>query len=317
MKTLLQRARMNRAIRSFFEARDFLEVETGHLVKAAGTDPYIDPLSVLVRRDGAEARRYLHTSPEFAMKGLLADGAERIYQLCHVFRDGEWTPLHRPEFMLLEWYRAGAGFAEIMDDVEELVGSMLGDTVDVRARGYEGVHRVERPFPRVTMRELWLESCGIDPIESAGDVAALADQAGVTSRWSRWDELFFDLMLERVEPWLRSRGPVFVTEWPVQLAVLARRCPHDDRVAERFELYFGGVELANGFGELTCPVEQRERFEGDNVERRALGKEPQPIPEQLLAALERGLPECSGVAVGVDRLLMLIVGATHIDEVVV
>jgi len=305
------RARLNRAIRGFFEERDFVEVETPYVVPAAGTDPYIDPVEVRPAR-GAVA--YLHTSPEFAMKEILVDGLPRIYQLCHVWRDGEHTPLHNSEFTLLEWYRALAGYHDIMDDVEALVRALLPAEVEVRVAGYEGVVDLSRPFRRITMQQAWIEACGIDPIASASDHAALCRAAGV-ERWERWDELFFDLMLERAEPWLKAQGAVFVTEWPTELAVLARRCAHDARVAERFELYVGGIELGNGFGELTDPVEQRARFQADNRERAALGKPPQPIPERFLAALERGLPASAGVALGVDRLLMLATGARTIGDV--
>lgn len=292
------RAALNRSIRAFFEARDFLEVETPQLVEAAGTDPYLDPVAVQLTYGPRRFEMSLHTSPEFAMKELVAAGLPRIYQLCHVWRDGEVTPLHNPEFTILEWYRAHVPYDAIMDDVEALVASALGIT---------------QPFARVTMRDAWLQACGIDPIATAGSHAALCEAAGVT-RWQRWDELFFELMLERVEPWIAAQGPMFVTEWPVQLAVLARRCEHDARVAERFELYIDGVELANGFGELTDAKEQRARFASDNAERVALGRPQQPMPERFLSVLERGLPPCSGVAVGVDRVLMLQTGATSLQQ---
>lgn len=295
------RAALNAQIRAFFRARDFIEVETPCLVPAAGTDPYLDPIPATLTVGSSQRPMSLHTSPEFAMKELVAAGLERIYQLCHVWRDGEVTAQHNPEFTLLEWYRAGARYDVIMDDVEELVSLCLA---------FDGAN----PFLRVTMRDAWLQACGIDPIATAGDLDALAKASGV-HRWARWDELFFELMLERVEPWLAAQGAVFVTHWPTQLAVLARRCDHDPRVAERFELYVDGVELANGFGELTDPIEQRERFEQDNAQRRALGKPEQPYPQRFLDVLESGLPESSGVALGVDRLLMLRLGADSISEV--
>lgn len=299
LATLRARARLNQQIRAFFDERDFLEVETPLLVDAAGTDPYIDPVGATLTVGRDVRRMSLHTSPEFAMKELVAAGLERIYQLCHVWRDGEITALHNPEFTILEWYRAGVGYDAIMDDVEALVASALDEP---------------REFGRITMREAWIEACGVDPVATAGDRDALAAASG-NRRWRRWDELFFDLMLERVEPWLAAQGPVFVTEWPAQLAVLARRCPHDPRVAERFELYVDGVELANGFGELTDADEQRERFDDDNAQRRELGKPEQPLPERFLDVLRSGLPDCAGVALGVDRLLMLQTGTTQIADV--
>jgi lysyl-tRNA synthetase class 2 len=314
------RAALNRTIRAFFEERGFVEVETPALVDAAGTDPHLEPVSATLNVDREVRPMWLHTSPEFAMKELLVEGLERIYQLCHVWRDGEVTAQHNPEFTILEWYRAGSDYHAIMDDVETLVRRVLPRAVDVAIPAYEG-RVVLEDFERVTMREAWAEACGLDPVETAGDVEALeaaAREAGVSiyrSGWQRWDELFHYLMLEAVEPWLKGRGAVFVTEWPTQLAVLARRCPHDERVAERFELYLGGVEVANGFGELTDPVEQQARFESDNAERRALGKVEQPIPERFLGALRRGLPRSSGVALGVDRLLMLQTGRATIADV--
>lgn len=314
------RAALNRRLRYFFEERDFLEVETPHLVASAGTDPYLDAVPAMLTVNSVQRSMALHTSPEFAMKELLVEGLQRIYQLCHVWRDGELTPQHNPEFSLLEWYRVDEGYQAIMDDVEELVREVLGTGVAIAIDGYQQEFELPESFLRVTMRELWEESCGIDPIATAGDAGGLAAAAraqglGATSDFERWDEWFFSLWYEAVEPWLAERGAVFVTEWPTQLAVLARNCPHDERVAERFELYIGGVELANGFGELTDAAEQRRRFEADNAERRALGKPEQPIPQRFLAALERGMPDASGVALGVDRLLMLATGLGSISEV--
>ena len=314
------RADLNRTIRGFFERHDFVEVETPALVPAPGTDLYLDPVEATLHTAAGSRRRWLHTSPEFAMKELLVEGLERIYQLCHVWRDGERTPQHNPEFTILEWYRADETYDAIMDDVEALVREILPDVCDVLIPGYEGRVEIAPKFPRRTMREVWLESCDVDPIATAGDPEALgrmATERGMAPRrpFERWDEWFFHIWFEGVEPWLRQQGAVFVTEWPSQLAVLAQRCAHDPRVAERFELYVGGVELANGFGELTDPVEQRERFALDNAEREATGKETLPMPERLLGALERGLPPSSGVALGVDRLLMLASGASRIAEV--
>ena len=304
------RADLNRAIRQFFEERSFIEVETPLLVRAAGTDPYLDPVPATLTVHGKTRPMQLHTSPEFAMKGLVAAGLQRIYQLCHVWRDGEQTARHNPEFTILEWYRAGVGYEVIIDDVETLVGDLLG---------------LPRPFRRVTMREAWLESTGVDPVQNS-TFAALRDAVAQERRargatvvsapnLERWDEVFFDTMLTQVEPWIAAQGAVFVTQWPAELAALARRCAHDERVAERFELYVDGVELANGFGELTDPVEQRTRFESDNETRRQLGKPEMPMPEAFLTVLESGLPQCSGVALGVDRLLMLQIGATQISQV--
>lgn len=320
-ETVRARAALNHTLRAFFAERGFVEVETPRLVAAAGTDPHLDPVRAELSVGVDTRPMWLHTSPEFAMKELLVEGLQRIYQLCHVWRDGETTAQHNPEFTILEWYRVGVPYGEIMDDVEALVRATLPGEVSIAVPAYEGTVALDDPFVRVTMREAWDAACGVDPIGTAGDVDALASAARSAGLhmyrrdWQRWDTLFHYLMFEVVEPWLKAQGAVFVTEWPAELAILARRCPHDPRVAERFELYVGGVELANGFGELTDAVEQRQRFEADNTERRALGKPPQPVPKRFLAALERGLPDSSGVALGVDRLLMLQCGAATIADV--
>ena len=162
------RAALNRTLRSFFEDRGFTEVETPHLVRAAGTDPYIDPVQATLHLQGAARPMWLHTSPEFAMKALLADGMSRIYQLCHVWRDGEQTALHGPEFTLLEWYREREAYGAIMDDVEAIVRAVLPTDLTIEARGYQGRVSLAEPFRRLTMREAWLEACGVDPI--AGDL---------------------------------------------------------------------------------------------------------------------------------------------------
>lgn len=296
---------LNRRLRRFFDERHFLEVETPAWVREPGTDPHIEPVRADFQQthDTEEPQpAYLHTSPELAMKRLLAAGSGPIYQLGPVWRNGEVTPLHNPEFRLLEWYRPWQPVEAIMDDVEALVTQVLHE---------HSARPVGAPFSRMTMRQLVDQACGFD-ILNALDVDSLRREiqrhdllSDRAMRRARWDELFYSLTVSHLDPFLSSKGAVFVTDWPAPLAILARRKRSDERVAERFELYVDGVELANGFGELTDPQEQRRRFEEDNTTRRRLGHRPMPIPQAFLRALRWGLPPSSGVALGVDRLLLL------------
>jgi len=309
---LAARARLLARIRGFFAGRGVLEVETPILSRAASTDPALG--SLRTRWSGPGARDgdalYLHTSPELAMKRLLAAGSGPIYQVCKVFRDDERGRLHHPEFSLLEWYRPGWDADALMTEVAELVRVVL-----------------ERPgieAERVRYRDLFLEHCGIDPWRS--DVPALRDAAARLglSDAGRLDldcDGWLDLLLTRcIEPELGRGRMTFVHDYPPSQAALARIANLGDgagsiQVAERFELYIDGVELANGFHELTDAGEQRARFEADLVARAATGQPAVPVDEAFLAALEAGMPDCAGVALGLDRLLMAAAGARHIDEV--
>lgn len=319
------RARSNRVIRAFFDARDFVEVETPNWVEAAGTDVHLSPVSASFQdphRPGEDAiHGQLHTSPEFSMKRLLAGGMERIWQLTKVWRNGEITPLHNPEFTLLEWYRAWENLDAIIEDVEALSRALLGEQAYIGRREVS----LKGPFLRMTMQEVIAQACGFDILEAVEFEALLAQcvRGKLLSETSlsrarklrRWDELFFELQIAYIDPFLDRQGAVFVYDWPTPLAVLARTKPEDPRVAQRFELYIGGVELANGFQELTDPAEQRRRFEQDLAARKNAGLPPAPMPQRFLEALQWGLPPSSGVAVGVDRYLMLKSGAEHIREV--
>ncbi|RVU42917.1 EF-P lysine aminoacylase GenX [Lujinxingia sediminis] len=313
-RALEARARFNRQARHFFEFRDFLEVETPAWVRAPGTDVHLSPVAATVHLDGPHLPRtgYLHTSPEFSMKRLLCEGAERIYQRARVWRDGEVTARHNPEFSLLEWYRAWEPLDAIMDDVEQLVAQTL----------HAGSARpLLRPIPRVTMQEVVREACGFDILDTLTleplreTVHRLDLLPPHLCETTHWDDLFFALVVEHIDPFIATMGAVFVTEWPAPLAVLARKSPHDARTAERFELYVDGVELANGFGELTDAQEQRARFEEDSRARKARGLPCLPMPEAFLEALRFGMPPSSGVALGVDRLLMLQLGTASIRDV--
>jgi len=326
------RDRLNRMIRRYFRDRDFREVETPCAVPAPGTDIYLEPIGTrsLEDREPRTVEPFLQTSPEFAMKRLLTEGFERIFQLAKVWRDGEVTDLHHPEFTLLEWYRAWEPLESAIRDAEQLVTAACDGEATAAIRTPEGVDRraipLDPPFERLTMRKLVEEAAGFDILEALEYESlrrAIVDrdllQGDLDRRHppdgGRWDDLFFELMIARIEPHLATKGAVVVTEWPAPLAILARRSEKDPRVAHRFEVYVGGIELANGFDELRDPDIQRRRFEEELDDRASMDRPTLPMPEAFLEALEYGLPPSAGVALGVDRLLMLAVGAPRIDDV--
>lgn len=316
MPLLRRRGLMLRGTRAFFEARGYLEAETPYLVPTPGEEVHLRPFrSRLDTADGEGRDLWLHTSPEFAMKRIVAGTGLPIFQLARVWRNGEVGPLHAPEFTMLEWYRPGAGLASLIDETELLVQRVLPPSVS-----WGGIRvRIDAPFERLTMADAFARHVGADVLGTQGDAPALAAQAGVTLRaGENWEDLFFRLLLERVEPRIGRDRPTFLTHWPCLQAALARRDPDDPRAALRFELYAAGLELANAFDELTDPVEQRARFESDRARRRALrGHDPDagwPMDEALLEALQR-LPACAGAALGFDRLVMLATGAARIGDV--
>jgi len=313
MRNLEKRARLLAAIRQFFADRDFVEIEPPLLVPAPGLEVQLDAVP-------ASDRGWLITSPEFQMKRLLAAGFERIYALCKCFRAGEHGRHHEREFTMLEWYRAWADLDEVMADTEALVAAAVkavAGTSRVTVGGRE--LDLAPPWDRLTVAEAMQRHAGVT-VRGDESAAALADQlraAGIDpGAATAWDDLFFTAFVDRVEPALAAaERPLFLVDWPAPLAALARRKPGDPRVAERFEAFVGGVELANAFGELTDPVEQRARFVDDQLTRQERGKSVYPIDEKLIRALEEGLPPSAGIALGVDRLVMLATGAEHIREV--
>ncbi|HXP98044.1 MAG TPA: EF-P lysine aminoacylase EpmA [Telmatospirillum sp.] len=324
--TLLARARILTALRAVFNNDGFVEVETPCLQRSPGLEPHIMALSTeLAEPFGASRQRlYLHTSPEFTMKKLLVAGMSRIYQFAHVWRDGERSPTHHPEFTMLEWYRTDAGYEALMDDCAAILAA-AAEAVPVRE-----LRRGERrcdpfaPPKRLTVAQAFFDYCGIDLLASVSDpwhpdatlLAEAARAQGLhVGDGDSWDDVFFRIMMERIEPFLGDGVPLILCDYPVSMAALSRPRPDDPRVAERFELYVCGVELANGFGELTDAAEQRRRFEADMDLKERLYGLRYPIDEDFLAALAVGLPDCAGIALGVDRLVMLATGAQTIDEV--
>jgi lysyl-tRNA synthetase class 2 len=304
---LAARAALLARTREFFAARGVLEVDTPLIVNAPVSDVHIHSAQVALTADVAPAgaRYFLHTSPEYAMKRLLAAGSGDIYQICHVARGHECGRVHNPEFTLVEWYRTGFSLGQLMDEVEALLRMLLGERAAVRT--------AERSSYRaIFMRELRLDpfAATLAELARAAAAAGFADTAGAGR-----DELLELLMGTVIGPRLGLGGLTFVHGYPASQAALARLDPQDARAAERFELYGEGIELANGFHELAAASEQRARFEADNAERRRRGLSVYPLDERLLAALESGLPDCAGVALGFDRTVMLATGARHIDEV--
>jgi lysyl-tRNA synthetase class 2 len=323
---LLARARILAALRAFFNVSGFIEVETPCLQRSPGLEPHIMALSTeLAEPFGTSRQRlYLHTSPEFAMKKLLVAGMPSIYQFAHVWRDAERSPTHHPEFTMLEWYRAGAGYDSLMADCAALLAATAQAVPTGRLRRGE---RLCDPFAapkRLTVAQAFFDYCGVDLLASIDDpmnpdTALLAEAARAqglhVGEDDSWEDVFFRFMIERIEPNLGDGVPLILCDYPLSMAALSRPRSDDPRVAERFELYVCGVELANGFGELTDAAEQRRRFEADMELKEKLYGMRYPIDEDFLAALEVGLPDCAGIALGVDRLVMLATGALTIDEV--
>jgi lysyl-tRNA synthetase class 2 len=302
LPALRRRNRLSAAVRAFFTARGYTEAETPYAVPAPGEEVHL--------RAVRAGERYLHTSPEFAMKKLLAGGSGPIFQLARVWRDEPHSPTHAPEFTMLEWYSLRADMAALMDETEALLRAVLPPQVTCQGITADLWH-----FERITVADAFTRYVGADVLATAGDAPALAAAANARLRPGEdWEDLFFRLLLERIEPHLGQETPTFLTHWPAAQAALARRCPEDPRVAERFELYICGIELANAFVELTDAAEQRERFMTDRARRHAIHGPDWPLDEAFLAAVAQ-LPPCAGIALGFDRLAMLATGAPRIADV--
>ena len=309
---LRRRVRLAQATRAFFDANGFLEVETPYAVAVPGEDVHLRAFRTdHIGTDGTRTPLWLHTSPEFAMKTLLVAGAGPIFQLARVWRNEQGSDTHAPEFTMLEWYHPGDSLHDLMDETEALLRAVLPPVVQCR-----GIQTSLAAFERLTVAEAFTRWAGADVLGTAGDAPALAAQAGVRLREREsWEDLFFRLLLERVEPHLGREHPTFLTHWPAEQAALARRDPQDSRAALRFELFVCGMELANAFEELTDATEQRARFAADRARREALYGREWGSDEAFLAALAFGMPDGSGIALGFDRLAMIAAGADRIDQV--
>ena len=354
-ENLAARGRILNAVRNFFADEGFSEVETPALQVSPGLEPHLRAFATVLDdpRDGTSKPRYLHTSPEFAMKKLLAGGMTRIWQLAHVFRDGERGATHHPEFSMIEWYRAGATYLDLMDDCEKLlrrcVAALPADGLSRESanpgvsdetvalgplwRGgdeagglsWRGQSADARwPFERLSVAEAFARHTNIDILATAPDpahpnlalLAKATEPLGIAPHpGDDWEALYFRIFLDRIEPHLGIGAPTILYDYPISMAALSRQKPGDSRLAERFELYVCGLELANAFTELTGAQEQRARFAADQTRKKSLYGETYPIDEDFLAALEHGLPDCAGIALGFDRLVMLCTGAADIEEV--
>ncbi len=321
-KNLETRARTLSAIRRFFEGRGFLEVETPLLVTAAGQEPHLTPFETEYRDPRRRLRRYLTTSPEYAMKRLLAAGFERVYQVCKSFRngDGERGPQHNPEFTILEWYRAFASYEDIAQDTEQMVSAVAQEVLGATRLSYRNQPvDLTPPWERVTVQDALLRHARID-LAAHPDAPSLCRSAresgfSAVAPDDTWDVAFFKVFLDGVEPHLGRGRPTLLMDYPASMSALARRRADAPGLAERFEVYIAGVELANAFSELNDPREQRARFLAEQAERRAHGGTPPPLDDRFLSAMEAGIPPAGGIALGVDRLVTLLTGADDIRDV--
>jgi lysyl-tRNA synthetase class 2 len=284
------RARVVQAVRSFFIERRYLEVDTPIRIPAPAPEAHIDAV--------ASGRYYLQTSPELCMKQLLAAGYTRIFQICKCFRSKERGRQHLPELTMLEWYRAEGNYHDLMDDCQDLIGFVAEKTIGSNLLRYQGQSiALTAPWTKLTVHE------------------AFHQYASMTVEEALARDCFEEVMVNDIEPHLGTTGPVFLYDYPAALGALARLNPENNRVAERFELYVAGIELCNGFSELTDPVEQRRRFESEQKIRQSMNRPVYPMPQKFLASLS-DMPAACGNALGIDRLVMLFADITHIDEVV-
>jgi lysyl-tRNA synthetase class 2 len=320
---LLTRGRIAASLRQWFAGQNFVEVETGILQRSPGNETHLHAFSTELRGpDDARAERYLRTSPEFACKKLLAAGEQKIFDFARVFRNRERTPLHAPEFTLLEWYRAREPYDALMQDC----AAMLAQAAEAAGtRRFSFRYQSIDPFlppERISVAEAFQRHAGIDLLATLtgrepdrAAFAAMARTVGVAcADDDTWSDIFSRVLAERVEPHLGIGRATILDEYPAVLSALARPSPRDPRVAERFELYACGVELANGFGELNDPLEQRRRLMQEMAEKQRRYGESYPLDEDFLAALG-SMPPASGIALGFDRLVMLATGAPRIEQV--
>ncbi|MBB4010665.1 EF-P lysine aminoacylase EpmA [Allorhizobium taibaishanense] len=321
---LIGRNAIQAALRLYFSRHDFLEVDTAALQVSPGNEAHLHAFATTaIGNDGQPFPLYLHTSPEFACKKLLAAGEPRLACFAHVYRNRERGPLHHPEFTMLEWYRAGEDYERLMEDCAALL-ALAAETAGTRQFAFNGgVCDPFAPFERLSVADAFERHAGIDLLGSTSangetdrdHLAAELRRTGIrVADDDTWADLFSRVIVEKVELHLGFERPTILDRYPVAEAALARPAVDDPRVAERFELYACGVELANGFGELTDPQEQRRRFLMEMAEKQRVYGETYPLDEDFLAALEI-MPQASGIALGFDRLVLLATGAQRIDQV--
>jgi lysyl-tRNA synthetase class 2 len=318
---LEMRQRVLRATRGYFDAQGFAEVETPALQISPGNEVHLHAFATefVDQIDGQNRPYYLHTSPEFSMKKLLVAGMPKIFQLAHVFRNGERSARHHPEFSMLEWYRAGATLADIRSDCVDLVRA-AALACDIRQFAAQGM--ICDPFADweiLSVPDAFRRYAHIDLMAAIDDIRLLRSQMlRVDIRATdadNWDDLFFRVMGERIEPFLGKDCPTFLCDYPMSMAALARPKRDDPRLAERFELYICGYEIANAFDELTDAAEQERRFMADMDAKQTIYGKRYPVDSDFIEALQHGMPKTSGIALGFDRLVMLCAGTENIDDV--
>ncbi len=318
---LAVRSTIIKAIRGYFDAQGFDEVETPILQVCPVMDTHIHAFKTELKGVdlAVKSTPYLHTSPEFAMKKLMVGGMERIYQICHVFRNAEGSKRHRCEFTMIEWYRTKADYTDIMDDCVGLIRSCMetANTNKMKFKDYECDPFME--WERLSIIEAFDKYADIDLLSMLDDKEALRQAVKNlnlhTADDDGWDDLFFRVMDDKIEPFLGMRRPTFLYDYPIAMASLSKPKAADPRFAERFELYVCGIELANAFSELTDVEEQYKRFIEEMDDKEKLYGERYPIDEEFIEALRHGLPESGGIALGIDRLVMLICGTNDIQDV--
>ena len=317
---LEKRAQVIRALRGYFDALDFTEVHTPALQICPVMDAHIHAFKTVRYGIGKNTAQemYLHTSPEFDMKKLLAAGMERIYQMCPVYRNAEGSPKHSPEFMLLEWYRSDVDYHVLMDDCEALLRA-IAQTLDITHYHHKDASCDPfLPIERISVCEAFAHYAEIDLTAYLDDRDSFAEAAqGINVRVidsDHWDDIFHAIMADKIEPNLGQGRAAILYDYPVSMAALSRKKPDDPRFAERFELYACGIELANAFSELTDSDEQRDRYESEMILKQELYSEKYPADEEFFLALDY-MPESAGIALGVERLIMLATGAQDINDV--
>lgn len=311
-----------RLIREYFWLQNFLEVETPLIVKVPGQEPNIVPMKLLVHDDkNQEFQGYLHTSPEYTIKKMLAAGFRNVFSICKCFRDCEsFGDTHNPEFTMIEWYRSDANYINVMDDTEGLfhfVAEKMGDSPFIDK---ENLAKIKKTWNRKTMRELWKEYVGVELDEylTADKMFELCKERGYNPiEGESYEELFYRIFLIEIETKLGFDAPTIVYEYPAQMAALSKISDRDNRYAERFEIYINGLELANAFSELTNGEEQEKRLLEEQAFRKETGKYVYDIDNEFIDALKSGMPMTSGIALGVDRMIQVFTACQNIDNVLV
>ena len=319
---LLMRTRLIQAVRAYFDGRSFVEVETPILQVSPVMDTHIHAVKADIRGIDLKKERemYLHTSPEFAMKKLLVAGMTDIYQICHVFRDAEGSRRHSPEFTMIEWYSAGKDYTHLMQDCVEMV-RFCAKKLDIRMLRFDGCECDPfQTWQKLSVADAFYEYADLNLNAYLGDKDMFAkdvkEKLGLhVAADDDWDDIFFRVMAEKIEPHLGMDVPTFLYDYPASMASLSRKKPSDPRYAERFELYICGLEICNAFSELTDADEQRKRFVEEMTLKQRLYGEQYPIDEDFLAALEYGYPESAGNALGIDRLAMLFADVDDIQDI--